>query len=1465
MQIKLKTKKLSKNNRLLTLFIVTGCLITNLSYTSAQKEGIISKQITIEQGLSNYGVTDIVQDQKGFMWFATMDGLNRYDGYTFKILKPNPDVEHSLTASFVNNLYFDSYGLLWINNASFLYRYNDKNNSLNRLLPDTWLTTMCEDTLNSFGPGMWFATYGQGLYWWNKNEDKFTRFVHKTGDTKSLISDSLLCVLTDADGKLWIGTSKGLNSLNKSRKNFKHYLNGPKGQVYDINADQFMKKGLVWIGAENGLYSYDVKTDRFNHYINPFAGRNNRNDNDSRTLYLDTKGILWVGMVGGIAGFDTRKNKYFIYDNEDQSYPWAYITKAWIIQEDKYGTIWALAHGAGAASHPLLRFDNLKNRFIKYPSIPGQTIYAYSMYFDKLGTLWLGTADRGVLEIDANKKPFHNHLNTSELNRNYALSISGFSEDSTGKVWIGSTDGLYSFNRQSGKLIHYVHSDRNTNSLSSNYVNAVMADHSGNIWIGSYGLDLFESKKNKFFHFIHNPADSNSISSNDIVSLLESQDGIIWIAMSNGTLDEYSPISKVFKHHYPVASAETFGRMLWFAGLVEDQDGLIWLSITGAGLISYNRKSNTFTYYTSPPKPYKFPVKISTLGLWALCVDKKNNLWMGTELGAVELNRIYGDLSAVTEQNGITSQYIHAISEDNGGNIWLGTAKGISRFDPVSKKSWNYDKSDGLAMGIINIGAVYKTREGEMYFGGNNGFVHFFPDSIKDNSYIPPVVITSFKNFNAEVKLDSSISFKKNIYLTYQENNLSFEFTSLNYSSPEKNQYAYMMEGLDKNWVYSGTRRYASYSNLQPGKYIFRAKGSNNDGVWNEKGTALVIIISPPWWKTWWAYSSYFLIFIFSLYVIRNYEMSRLRLKDKVKMDEAVLAEREETDKMKSRFFANISHEFRTPLTLILGPAEKISTKTSDNIVKDANIIKRNSRRLLQLINQLLDLSKLEAGKLKLEAAKGNIVSFVKGVALSFESLAESKDIILKLLPEKEYIELFFDKEKMTKILTNILSNAFKFTPEEGMITVSVKESSSLPGVSQFNWDTPGTGSGSRTPGKNLTGFVEIKIRDTGIGIAKEEISKLFDRFYQVDSSLTREYEGSGIGLALTKELVELHRGKIYADSEQCDPNGVSFDLPGQQTSWTEFTLLFPIGKAHLHFDEIIGNEKTIPVVQIDEIASSFSNRIAEKLTSYEQDFKSVKEKTIILIVEDNYDMREYIKESLVQTSSSGNNDYLFEEAVNGEQGVRKAEKIIPDIIISDMMMPKMDGNELVKILKNDEKTCHIPIILLTAKAGNEDKIESLETGADDYLTKPFDIKELQVRVRNLINIRKKLQEKFSRPAYLLPAQDDKKGMSIDEKFMFKVREIIEKHISEEGFNIEDFCYEVAMSRAQLHRKLKALTGKSASLYIRSVKLAKAKKMIEEQTGNISEIAYSVGFSSPAYFSRCFKEEFGYPPSDVIN
>jgi len=730
--------------------------------------------------------------------------------------------------------------------------------------------------------------------------------------------------------------------------------------------------------------------------------------------------------------------------------------------------------------------------------------------------------------------------------------------------------------------------------------------------------------------------------------------------------------------------------------------------------------------------------------------------------------------------------------------------------------------------------------------GTFDGFIMFNPDSIKDDPVPPQVVISNVSLFNRpgeKLKYDGFISELKELNLSYDENDLRFDYVGLQFADPSKNRYKYKLEGFDKDWIDAGMQRNTTYTNLDAGEYVFRVTACNADGVWNEEGASLKIIIPPPFWATWWAYGFYIIVLGSILYSIRKYEMNRQLWKHRMELETVEATKYKEINRMKSHFFANISHEFRTPLTLILGPSENILTEApSENTIKQASAIKRNANRLLLLISQLLDLSKLEAGKLELKASKANIVPFIKGFTMSFESLAEGKDITLKVSAEKKQIELYFDKEKMIKIMSNLLSNAFKFTTEGGYITVTISE--------------------------NNRNSVDIKVGNNGTGVAKEKLSKLFDRFYQVDDSNTREHEGTGIGLALVKELVELHQGTISVDSEPGDPNKAGI-------GWTEFIIELPLGRKHLRNYEIIEDE-----VSTDEVIMSYAESGAKKLNEFDildslhqkdgqassvisrtpqNDSYVTEDKNIVLIVEDNADVREFIKDSLGK-------DFQIEEASNGVQGVRKAVQIIPDLIISDVMMPIMDGNELTRRLKNDEKTSHIPIILLTAKSEQESKLEGLGKGADAYLTKPFDTKELLIRIKNLISIRRKLQEKYGK-AEFVPAKNkketEKKLTNLEEQFMSKVMEVIEEHLSEEEFSIEQFGKEVGMSRVQLHRKLKALSGKSASNYLRSVRLNKAKKMIEEQKGNISEIAYSVGFSSPQYFTRTFKEEFGFPPSDL--
>ena len=622
------------------------------------------------------------------------------------------------------------------------------------------------------------------------------------------------------------------------------------------------------------------------------------------------------------------------------------------------------------------------------------------------------------------------------------------------------------------------------------------------------------------------------------------------------------------------------------------------------------------------------------------------------------------------------------------------------------------------------------------------------------------------------------------------------------------------MVGFDPDWIYSGNRRTATYTNLNPGTYTFRVKGSNNDGVWNEEGKSLQIIILPPPWRTWWAYLCYGILLLFLLFVSRNEIIKRERLKAKAKLKELETEKYQELDTLKSRFFTNISHEFRTPLTLLLGPIEKrlsVATEPSDRT--ELSIMYRNAARLLTLVNQLLELSRLEAGTLKLKAKYQSLPSFIQSIASQFASMADSKSIRFKIEAENP-LSLFFDADKMEKIITNLLSNAFKFTQGGGTITLTLNEHS---------------------PSERFkNGYAEIKVIDSGPGIESEHLEKIFDRFYQADSSSTRGYEGSGIGLALTKELVELHRGSISVSSEQ--------------GAGSCFTVLLPMGQEHLQPFEI-------DLTEIEPRTVSYTD---EKSVDETDQVIPVQHTSLasVLIVEDNADLRYYLTSNL-------KNLYNVHEASDGEIGYALALDLIPDLILSDLMMPKMDGLQLCKKLKTNEKTSHIPFILLTAKTEIETKVEGLQLGADDYVAKPFDARELQARINNLIESRKKLQQKFSKQFSL--SVSDITVESVEERFLKKVKDTIETHLGDPDFGVENLADEVAMSHIQVYRKLKALTGQSPNELIRNMRIDRAASLIRQRAGNVSEIAYQVGFNSMSYFAKCFKDKFKVTPSEFAN
>jgi signal transduction histidine kinase/CheY-like chemotaxis protein len=765
--------------------------------------------------------------------------------------------------------------------------------------------------------------------------------------------------------------------------------------------------------------------------------------------------------------------------------------------------------------------------------------------------------------------------------------------------------------------------------------------------------------------------------------------------------------------------------------------------------------------------------------------------------------------------------------------LWLSTGQGLTRFNPETEAFKTYKAEDGIQGDRFYYGAYFKCKSGELLFGGQNGLTRFDPDQLQDNQLIPPIVITDFKIFNEEVPvgaefkgdliLEKSISESSEIELKYKHSVLTFEYVALNYLNSSKNEYAYMLEGFERDWNYVGQNRSATYTNLDPGSYTFRVKGSNNNGIWNEAGTSLRIVVTPPFAQTLFFKFLIIALTILIVYLIIMFFIKREKLKNQLVMERMKSKELHKIDMMKFQFFTNISHEIRTPISLIVSPLSRIKSSSlpKKQILKDIDVVHRNALRLGKLVDQLLDYRKLEAGKLKLELSRGNIVSYLENVLYMFKELSTEKQVELKFFSALDQIQIYFDADKIEKVLFNLLSNSFKHTPPGGSINVTVSVTYLM--NEDLEEDKPGR-SGE---------YVQIVVRDTGDGIEESKQEHIFDRFYQGKSPDQGASYGSGIGLSLSKELIKLHKGRIL--------------LKSQIGIGTEITVLFPVIKEDPSTTGKTEAESPSELQPDLPVAAYDANSI-EQLADYKN--------PVILVLEDNKDLLSFIKSIFEE-------EYMVLIAEDGEAGLELARETVPDLVISDIMMPKMDGIKLCKKLKQDFRTSHVPIILLTALSSKQHEKEGILGGADEYITKPFDPSLLKIRADQLLATRRLLREKYSREN-LMDQNLPEAPSSPDDKFLAKLVGIIEDNISDPEFGTVKISREVGVSRTQLYRKMAALTEMTVKEFIRSIRLKKAAQLILEDQVNISEAAYAVGFLQVAYFRKCFKEMYGMTPTEYV-
>jgi signal transduction histidine kinase/ligand-binding sensor domain-containing protein/DNA-binding response OmpR family regulator len=1363
------------------------------------------KHLTINDGLSQNFISSIHQDHRGFIWIGTKDGVNMYDGYSFTIYKHDPFDPFSISDNFIKSIYSDSKGRLWVG------------------------------TLNG------------GLNLFDRQSGRFIRFMHESDNNNSISNNNVQAIIEDKSGNIWIGTNGGgLNKLSFSGSEllpeksdvaitrFNDSIKGFPMANLEVHCLLIDRRNVLWIGTTQDILSTSLTNTPVFRQV-PFelpisSSTPNVLNAGGRVIFEGHDGTLWSGNAFGLFQYHHEKQIFIKHQFNDPNLLLQHTLAATAFKNKESEELWISTNKEliiiNTITGELTSMVHKRNR-----SGGLQKGRIISLFPDQSGTMWIGSNGYGISLFDPHAMKFSYPqeyvLDTHGMPFSTRdLSIRAFYETYgvDNYLWIGANEGLFRVDLAPSELkaIDLTDSLNDGNSI----IFSIQGDDNGLLWLGTnWGLisyNPYDHSSRIFPTNLIGPDQSREPSVSNV--FINGKD--IW-AITPNTIAFFDQVKEEFEHIFYNDDPFNEFRETVFPKVFQAKDGNLWVG-THTGLHYYDWRTKELSSFVNNPKD---PGSLNYNNVSAIVPDPKlpeSYLWLATGGGGISrfdvINKVF---KSYTEQDGLSNNMVYGMLYDESGNLWVSTNKGLSKFNLNKETFTNYAVSDGLQSNEFNGGAFYRSLRGEMFFGGINGYNHFFPSQVKYKQFLTPVAITAFKlltdsdELNDSVVLDN-ISESRKVTLRHNQNHFRVEFSSLDFANPERNRFAYSLTTSGENWINTGTNHSITLTDMKPDFYTLKIRGTNNDGVWSDQVASLQIHITQPWWKQTWAYLFYLGLITAAFIGLRHYELSRLRLRNTIKITNLESNKLKELDSLKSQFYANISHEFRTPLSLIKGPVEQMLEEDNDPVKqKTLKVMHANSERLLTLINQLLDLSKLESGQYKLKVSTGDIVGLMKGLVMSFLSITEQKTINLRFIeaPSLKSMRLrenfYFDSDIIEKIITNLLSNAVKFTPANGKITVSAC-------LRQM---------------RNNKEVFEVTIRDSGIGIPKAKLPFIYDRFYQVDASSQRAFEGAGIGLAYVKELVELHKGNIAVMSK-----------PGKGTT---FRLRLPFDKNLFAPDQIVpADEQTIPI-RLQEATISFGDFPSE---SEQIQKKNAKERSLVLIVEDHDDVREYICESL-------RNSYQLLDASAAKDGLNKAQEFIPDLIISDVMMPGMDGFEFCEKIKSDEKTSHIPVILLTAKASGNDRIQGLETGADDYLTKPFNTRELLVRAKNLIQSRHILREKFQLNAIIKPGEIS--VSSRDRIFMEKLLRTMENNISSEHFSVEELSNEIGMSSSQLHRKLKALVNQSAIQFIRSVRMNRAKELLEKDAGNIADIAYMVGYADPGYFSKTYRAFFGKLPSEV--
>jgi signal transduction histidine kinase/ligand-binding sensor domain-containing protein/CheY-like chemotaxis protein/AraC-like DNA-binding protein len=1338
---------------------------------------------SLKDGLSFGIVNSITQDENGFMWFATSDGLNRFDGSAFKVFKTIQGDSTGLSGNFVQKILGDHSGNIWVSSRNGLSKLDTRTEKFThyRLGNNHFVKNDVDNIIESKNGNLWIASYGLGFsYFKTKNSGTIS---YNRKNLPQLSSDRIVSLFEDSQGLLWIGTLGGgfdifhqTNGQVTGKANSLLKLDDVTiGRVNEIFEDHLHN---IWIATSNGLLYYNRQLNRFTRFQTQQA---QIKSNNYLALNEDSQHNLLIGLQdGGLYKLNLKS-----FTPEPKSF--------------------SLIPVAGDDGY------NMTQRSV-------QTIY-----LDRHQNIWVGTYGEGVYMISSISEKFtlvqktHEDASGKSLMRFY-----GMCQDKTGALWFGADgDGLFK-TAPDGTILKHYYADGRPGSLTDNAILSGYCDKDNNLWFGTYakGLFRYDSRSDSFINYSHKPGDSKSLGGNDVRVIYQDKRKNLWIGTNGGGLSLFDPVSQTFTNYNPATSAINSDDV---RAITEDTNGNLFIGTYGGGLNYLNVEYKQFTRFFDATEEKRFmPGQV----VFAVYLDARNKLWIGTEGdGLIVYDRDKQTSRYFNEKNKLANNTVYAIQNADNKSVWISTNKGLSNIDLDKNTVSNFDQSDGLQAGQFNVGSViYDKQNHAMYFGGTEGLNIFNPNEVNKSYFKPKVIITGLQIFGNQVEvgdhgrnvpvLSQALNETKQLVLQPDQAVFSIQYTSLNYAYPQKGEFAYKLDGLDKTWNFVGNQRSATYRYLAPGDYTFRVKCSNQDGVWFNDYATLQIKILPPWYKTWWAYFCYIAAGALLVYYYLQYRANQARLKYEIKLTQLSAEKDKELNERKLSFFTNISHEFRTPLTLIINPIKELLYHEREVDTSSLHIVYRNAKRLLSLVDQLLLFRKADSDAGSLTIFRLNLVELCKEVFLCFTYQAKAKGLDFQFICTDQHIEVFADREKIEIVLFNLLSNAIKFTPVGGKVTVVISQQAQ---------------------------FVNLEVHDTGPGIKAETEDKLYSQFYQQETSKGPSTGGFGIGLFLVKKFIESHSGSIRYENNA--------------GAGTRFIVTLLKGTDHLKKNVIYDDDETSSVILQELIENEMPINAEEEQDHLLEDPEATADLKSILIIDDNDDLREYLK-LLFKT------DYKVYSANNGREGLSIIKDVLPDIVISDVMMDGMTGIELCTAIREDISISHVPVILLTSSSSPEIKLKGIEGGADDYISKPFDKEILKARVAGILRNKNNLQKYFYNEITLNAT--NQKIPAEYKTFLDNCIRIVEKHLMDPDFNIQILAGELGISHSSLYKKIKFISGQSASGFIRFIRLRKAAEILINTRHNIFETSGLVGINDIKYFREQFKKVFGINPSQYM-